>query len=231
MRGYSAQAIHGDVTQPGRERALKAFRDGRIDVLIATDVAARGLDVPDVSLVVNFDIPPDPEYYVHRIGRTGRSGKAGEAITFVNPREMRELKMIERATGAHIRRGELPTQGEAEERADQQLETRVREVLNGSAWKRYIEVVDSLSSEHDAGEIAAAALALAGERGGHRRLYSRSEPTHASVVSETPKARADLQPARPRPVHAHSKHQTNKRYGKPHKPSAARNKGGYKAGS
>ena len=173
-RGYAVQAIHGDVTQTGRERALKAFREGRTDVLIATDVAARGLDVPDVSLVVNFDIPPDPEYYVHRIGRTGRSGKAGEAITFVNPREMRELKMIERVTGAEIRRGEAPTQREVEERANQRLRTRVREALDGVAWRRYIELVEDLSSEWDAVEIAAAALALSAEpRGATRHPHSR----------------------------------------------------------
>jgi ATP-dependent RNA helicase DeaD len=105
-RGYPADGLHGDISQSLREKVLKSFRDGRIEVLVATDVAARGLDVSDVTLVVNFDIPPDPEYYVHRIGRTGRLGKSGEAITFVNPREMRELKAIERATrrGAGRRR-------------------------------------------------------------------------------------------------------------------------------
>jgi ATP-dependent RNA helicase DeaD len=229
MRGYSAQAIHSDVTQAGRERALKAFRDGRIDVLIATDVAARGLDVPDVSLVVNFDIPPDPEYYVHRIGRTGRSGKAGEAITFVNPREMRELKMIERVTGAHIRRGDLPTPREAEERVSQQLENKVREALKGTAWKRYVEVVEGLSSEHDAVEIAAAALALAGEqRGVSRRLHARAGPAHAPAEDESTQGRAGVHPARPRPFHAHSKNQSGERRWKPGKPSSARKSGGYK---
>jgi ATP-dependent RNA helicase DeaD len=193
-RGYSVQAIHGDVTQPGRERALKAFRDGRADVLIATDVAARGLDVPDVSLVVNFDIPPDPEFYVHRIGRTGRSGKAGEAITFVNPREMRELKVIERVTGAQIRRGEAPTPREVEERANQRLETRLREALEGVAWRRYIDVVEGLTSEWDALEIAAAALSVAGPSSGvtsHRhsridRLNIPAMPQELQVADKPP---------------------------------------------
>ncbi len=187
-RGYSVQAIHGDVTQSGRERALKAFRQGRADVLIATDVAARGLDVPDVSLVVNFDIPPDPEFYVHRIGRTGRSGKAGEAITFVNPREMRELKVIERVTGARIRRGEAPTPREIEERANQKVESKLRNALEGVAWRRYIEVVEGLTSEWDAVEIAAAAISLAGSSSSvtsHR--HSRVERLGTPALTDEPK--------------------------------------------
>ena len=203
-RGYSVQAIHGDVTQSGRERALKAFRDGRADVLIATDVAARGLDVPDVSLVVNFDIPPDPEFYVHRIGRTGRSGKAGEAITFVNPREMRELKVIERVTGAQIRRGEAPTPREVEERANQKLESKIREALEGVAWRRYIEVVEGLTSEWDALEIAAAALSLAGPSAGaashrHSRVNRGISPALAQepeVAAKPPLHKAAKAPAR-----------------------------------
>ena len=229
MRGYAAQAIHGDVTQSGRERALKAFRDGRTDVLIATDVAARGLDIPDVSLVVNFDIPPDPEYYVHRIGRTARLGRAGEAITFVNPREMRELKMIERVTGAEIRRGELPTPRESEERASQQLETKLREALEGTAWKRYLEMVDSLSSEHDAAEIAAAALALvAGQRGvppsrnGHEERERRpAAPAESRAGGAGPRTYS------PRP-YGHATRQSGDRHWTPGKPAAAGKGGGYR---
>jgi ATP-dependent RNA helicase DeaD len=108
-RGYGAEPIHGNIIQPLREKVLRAFREGRTEVLVATDVAARGLDVPEVELVIKFDIPPDPEYYVHRIGRTARAGQRGEAITFVNPREMRELKLIERVTTIEPtrRRGDL----------------------------------------------------------------------------------------------------------------------------
>ena len=209
MRGYAAQAIHGDVTQSGRERALKAFRDGRTDVLIATDVAARGLDVPDVSLVVNFDIPPDPEYYVHRIGRTGRSGKSGEAITFVNPREMRELKMIERATGAEIRRGEAPTQREVKERANQRLEAELRTMLDGTAWRSYLEVVEELSSEWDAVEIAAAALALAGERRSPgKKTPSRDEAPEANFKqTDAAQDRPANRPHRPQQYHGGSPNQ------------------------
>src|SRR5204862_4277545 len=121
-RGFGVEGLHSDITQAGREKVLRGFRAGRTELLVATDVAARGLDVPEVSLVVNFDIPPDPEYYVHRIGRTARLGRGGVAITFVNPREMPELRMIERATGARIRRAEVPSAAEAEQREVQLLE-------------------------------------------------------------------------------------------------------------
>ncbi|HEY8686771.1 MAG TPA: DEAD/DEAH box helicase, partial [Chloroflexota bacterium] len=93
-RGYAAEVIHGDLSQSQRERAINAFKDKRIDVLVATDVAARGLDIPNVSHVINYDIPEDPEAYVHRIGRTARAGKTGKAITFVTPRERALLKTI-----------------------------------------------------------------------------------------------------------------------------------------
>ena len=130
---------------------------------MATDVAARGLDIPDVSHVVNFDIPPDPEYYVHRIGRTGRLGRSGEAITFVNPWEMRELKVIERITGARIRREEVPTAAEVEDREGRMLEERLTEALEGR-WGRYRAVVEGLLEDHDPVDVAAAALYLAAAR-------------------------------------------------------------------
>jgi superfamily II DNA/RNA helicase len=154
-----------------RERVLRAFRAGQFEVLVATDVAARGLDVPEVSHVVNFDIPPDPEYYVHRIGRTGRYGRRGEAITFVNPREMRILKVIERVTGAHIRREEVPTAAEAEEREVEMLEARLLSTLGKGGWGRYRPVVEGLLLEdHDPVDLAAAALALLASSGvGTRR--------------------------------------------------------------
>lgn len=160
-RGYLAEALHGDLSQAVREKVLRGFREGRVEVLVATDVAARGLDIPDVGLVVNFDVPPDPEFYVHRIGRTGRLGKRGSAITFVNPREMGELRMIERVTGARIRRAEVPTASQVEERDLQVLEERLLDVLAGKSWGRYRGVVEDLISEHDPVDVAAAALALA----------------------------------------------------------------------
>ncbi len=95
-RGYRAEGIHGDLTQGKRMSVLNKFKQGRVDVLVATDVAARGLDISGVTHVYNFDIPQDPESYVHRIGRTGRAGKTGEAISFITPREMAHLSLIEK---------------------------------------------------------------------------------------------------------------------------------------
>lgn len=160
-RGYLAEGLHGDMSQPVREKVLRSFRAGRTEALVATDVAARGLDITDVSHVVNFDIPPDPEYYVHRIGRTGRLGRRGEAITFVSPREMRELKVIERTTGARIRREEVPTVTEVEEREAQILEERLVDMLTTGKWGPYRAMIEGLLDDHDPVDVAAAALALA----------------------------------------------------------------------
>lgn len=164
-RGYLAEGLHGDMSQPVRQKALRAFREGRTEVLVATDVAARGLDITDVGLVINFDIPPDPEYYVHRIGRTGRAGQLGEAITFVKPQEMRELRVIERVTGARIRREEVPTATEAGEREARLLAKRVLDVLSKDGWAQYRPVVDHLVDDNDPMDIAAAALFIAARPG------------------------------------------------------------------
>ena len=108
-RGFAAAAINGDMPQAQRERTIAALKDGKLDILVATDVAARGLDVERISHVVNYDIPHDTESYVHRIGRTGRAGRTGDAILFVTPRERHLLRSIERATRQPLERMELPT--------------------------------------------------------------------------------------------------------------------------
>jgi ATP-dependent RNA helicase DeaD len=182
--GYSAEALHGDISQPGREKVLRAFREGRTEVLVATDVTSRGLDVPEVSLVVNFDIPPDPEYYVHRIGRTGRLGRGGEAITFVNPREVRELRLIERATGARIRPADVPSVAEVEARDLQILEERLLDAIGKDGWPRYRAVIQDLVADYDPMDLAAAALTLAASA--PRRASARlSEPASVTRPSNT----------------------------------------------
>lgn len=194
-RGYVSAALHGDISQPVREKVLRAFREGRTEVLVATDVAARGLDIPEVSLVINFDLPADPEYYVHRIGRTGRAGRSGEAITFVNPREMRELKVIERVTGAKIRRGEVPTRAEAEEREAQMLEERLLATLSKGAWGRYRSIVEELVDDYDLVEVAAAALSMAASPKPRKAASPRTAPSPAAPTADRP----DREPAYDRP--------------------------------
>jgi ATP-dependent RNA helicase DeaD len=198
-RGYQAEALHGDISQAMRERVLRAFRSGQFEVLVATDVAARGLDVPEVSHVVNFDIPPDPEYYVHRIGRTGRYGRHGQAITFVNPRELRVIKMIERATGAHIRREEVPTAAEAEEREAEMLEARLLATLTKGGWGKYRPMVEELLQEdHDPVDLAAAALALMASSGVATRRPGRAPVSTAGVAPREPRDRPTQIDAAPR---------------------------------
>src|SRR5699024_4904595 len=113
-RGFRAEGIHGDLTQGKRMSVLNKFKNGRVEVLVATDVAARGLDITGVTHVYNFDIPQDPESYVHRIGRTGRAGKTGEAISFVTPREIPHLRVIEKVTKSKMKRLMPPTNKDAE---------------------------------------------------------------------------------------------------------------------
>ncbi|HEX9016210.1 MAG TPA: DEAD/DEAH box helicase, partial [Chloroflexota bacterium] len=175
--GYLAEGLHGDMSQTIRERVLRSLRSGQTEVLVATDVAARGLDIPEVTHVVNFDIPPDPEYYVHRIGRTGRLGRKGEAITFVNPYEMRELRLIERITGARIRREEVPSAADVEDREIQLLEKRLEESIADGNWGRYRGLVEGLMNDHDPVEVAAAAIALVVPRAGRARKQAHPGPT------------------------------------------------------
>ena len=129
-QGFSADRLHGGIAQAQRTRVMNKFKKAEFEFLVATDVAARGIDVDDLELVVNFDLPYDAEDYVHRIGRTGRAGRKGMAVTFVSGRDIYKLQYIERFTRTKIRRGTIPTAGEVEERKVESLLDRVREVLN-----------------------------------------------------------------------------------------------------
>src|SRR3990170_8039247 len=127
--GYPAGAIHGDFTQSHRDEMMRRFKAGDIDILVATDVAARGLDIPDVSHVINFSIPQDPEGYIHRIGRTGRAGKSGIAITFVTPRQYRQLKLIEQSARTRIKKEKLPTREQVRKAKEEELATGIAELI------------------------------------------------------------------------------------------------------
>lgn len=160
-QGHDADAIHGDMSQSQRERVLRAFCDGRVNLLIATDVAARGLDIPDVTHVINYDIPDDSDAYVHRIGRTGRMGRKGEAITLVTPREARLLRVIEKEIHKKISPLRLPTPENIETRRRQAFLASLRETLRSEAGQSYTLLVEELADEFDPMEIAAGALHLA----------------------------------------------------------------------
>ena len=160
MRGYQAEGLHGDLNQNQRDKVMKKFRDNKIDILVATDVAARGLDIDNITHVVNFDIPQDPESYVHRIGRTGRAGNSGIAITFITPREFRQLKLIERIVKTKIVRRELPTDANVLERQREQIVSKMQAVLEQNNFDEYKSIAERLAEDYDVEDIAAAALKL-----------------------------------------------------------------------
>jgi ATP-dependent RNA helicase DeaD len=150
------------MNQAQRERTLGRFRRGQIEILVATDVAARGLDIEDVSHVINYDVPYDPESYVHRIGRTGRAGRTGDAVTLVTPRERRMLWIIERVTGKKITPVRLPTLADVAARRREAFKDSIRETLeSGANLDSYLVMVEDLAEEFDPAEIAAAAFSLA----------------------------------------------------------------------
>lgn len=166
-RGFSAAAINGDIAQQQRERTVDQLRDGRLDILVATDVAARGLDVERISHVLNYDIPNDTESYVHRIGRTGRAGRTGEAILFVTPRERRMLRSIERVTNATIEEMDLPTVDEVNESRKAKFMDSITESLEAADLQVFKTMVREYSAANNVpmDDIAAALAtqALAGD--------------------------------------------------------------------
>ena len=159
-RGHDAGALHGGLSQEARDRMMNRFRDGSLDVLVATDVAARGLDIEGVSHVVNYDVPSNPDAYVHRIGRTGRAGREGVAITLVEPREHRLLRNIEAATRSKFEIANLPTVADLRERRTEVLRANLREALLGDGYDRFRGVVEPLTDEFDLVDIALAAVSL-----------------------------------------------------------------------
>jgi ATP-dependent RNA helicase DeaD len=160
-RGYVADKLHGDITQVGRERVMKRFRERRVEFLVATDVAARGLDVDDIEVVFNYDLPHDGEDYVHRIGRTGRAGRSGRAITFVAGREVRKLENMIRYTSGRIRRERVPTVEQLEEKRANVTFEQLKETLEGGDYPRQEDLIDRLLDQgHTPTDIASASLHL-----------------------------------------------------------------------
>jgi ATP-dependent RNA helicase DeaD len=159
-RGYGAESLHGDLSQAERDRVMRRFRAGQVDLLVATDVAARGLDIETVTHVINYDIPWDAESYTHRIGRTGRAGREGDAITLVSPRERRQLKLIERSIGARIMPVRLPTAADIAARRRELFKQTVLDTLAQGELDAFLVTVEELAEEYEPSEVAAAALKL-----------------------------------------------------------------------
>ncbi|MDD2401111.1 MAG: DEAD/DEAH box helicase [Clostridia bacterium] len=157
-RGYFAEGLHGDLTQAQRDKTMRLFRKGDVELLVATDVAARGLDIQSVSHVVNYDIPQDPEAYVHRIGRTGRAGKEGKALTFIVPQEYRHLRMIEKLINTKIVKGDLPTFQEVIEQQKESIYTKMTDVIKEGNLDTYECIAKRLMKEHDPLIVTSAAL-------------------------------------------------------------------------
>lgn len=162
-RGYLVEAMHGDMNQSQREAVIKKLRNGQTEIVVATDVAARGLDVERITLVINYDMPNDTESYVHRIGRTGRAGREGRTILFVTPRQQRMLREIEKYTKQKIEPMRLPTQADMAARRITLLKEKIIATLTEQDLELYLSVVEDLAEENgvDIAEIAAAAVLLA----------------------------------------------------------------------
>jgi len=165
FRGYLPDALHGDMKQQARTTVMNAFKAGKVDILIATDVAARGIDVDDVDVVFNYDLPQDVEYYIHRIGRTGRAGKSGAAYTFVSGRyQLRELAEIESIIKKKIEHKKIPTLSEINEIKSEKLVDTILEALAKNHYGKYARIVDKLiDAEYTTVDIACAALSLLNE--------------------------------------------------------------------
>ena len=195
-RGYAADKLHGDMTQQMRERVMAKFRKKGIEFLVATDVAARGLDVDDIEVVFNYDLPHDGEDYVHRIGRTGRAGKVGRAITFVAGREIYKLQNIQRFTRGRIKRERVPSAEEVEEKRTNVFVETLRETLEKGDFKRHDALIDRLLEQgHSATDIASALIHLLSDE-------------KANATSAIPEDRAGMAPPRPRVSAIRAPHRT-----------------------
>jgi ATP-dependent RNA helicase DeaD len=165
-RGYRAEALHGGMSQEQRDRVMKKLRTGAADLIIATDVAARGLDIPHLTHVINYDVPNAPESYIHRIGRVGRAGREGVAITLAEPREHRLLRNIEQLTKRKLEVARVPTVADLRARRLELLRASLHETLVEDRFDEFRAVVESLASEFDPMETALAAVKLAHESAG-----------------------------------------------------------------
>ena len=177
VRGFDVEGIHGDMKQERRDKVLRKFKRGGIKILVATDVAARGLDISGVSHVFNFDLPQDPESYVHRIGRTGRAGQKGISFTFVTPREREYLALIEDTTKSKMLKQHLPSLGDANDARYQQAALKLIGIAENSMTQDLEEAAKKLLNEHDAVKLVSAALKM---------VTKQSNDTPITLTDESP---------------------------------------------
>lgn len=181
-RGYAAVALNGDMPQNQREKTIGQLKASKINIIIATDVAARGLDVERITHVINYDIPSDPESYVHRIGRTGRAGRNGDAILFVAPREMSMLKTIEKVTRRSVDRMELPSVEEINDMRIAAFKQEISDVIDTEDLDIYLELLAGYCREHDVEPLSVAAALAA--------MQQKRQPLLAEPIPEVPPVRA-----------------------------------------
>jgi len=194
-RGFRAEALHGGLSQEQRDRVMRRFRDGLSAILVATDVAARGLDIDHVSHVVNFDVPSSPDAYTHRIGRTGRAGREGVAITLMEPREGRMLRHIGQLTKRKIPIESVPTIHDLRSRRLERTRGALQVALEGGGLEPYAAIVEALAAEYDVRALAAAAVKLAdAARGGGRHEEEIPALAPSSAHAPAP-ARSSSRPA------------------------------------
>src|SRR4051812_11319153 len=198
-QGYSADRLHGDMSQNMRDRVMNKFRKSGLEFLVATDVAARGIDVEDIEVVFNYDLPYDGEDYVHRIGRTGRKGRSGRAVSFASGREVFQIRNIERYTNVRIQRGKIPTSGEVEEAKATVFLDKVRATLTSGDFKREDHLIERLLEEGFSSTDIASAL-----------LH------HLRVGDGTPAAKAPREEERARPERAAHREERPERYAERH---------------
>jgi ATP-dependent RNA helicase DeaD len=202
-RGYGAEPLHGEITQEGRERVLSKFRDRRITILVATDVAARGIDIERLTHVVNWSLPHDPESYVHRVGRTGRAGNAGTALTLVTPEEYRKLFLFKKAAGGGLKRAKVPAVGEVLSARSERIRAKVlsrAELLAGEAAEEEAPAEDGPSKEGSTqgGSSKGGAAELWAEMADS--LLERLGPREALAATLQEAFGAELDPARYRDI-------------------------------
>jgi ATP-dependent RNA helicase DeaD len=202
-RGYAADRLHGDITQQMRERVLKRFREGAVEILVATDVAARGLDIDEIDIVFNYDLPTDPEDYVHRIGRTGRAGRSGRAVSFVYGREIYRMQSIERYTRSVVKRERIPSVEQVEGRRADLIFDDLKERLESGKFDTYQDSIDRLLEQgHTPTDIACALVTMIREASGREG---------SAIEEDREPERPARREARPQRDDRHENHQRDDR--------------------